>query len=181
MKSQRRGKAFHVQSVMLVGLHSVWLSWGEFECAITIHLNAESGEKKHAVFHHVKLHSWKYIGDEVPSVELALKHGPVHSWQYDELVFNDPPQIFYNTLLANPPTPLPETSKRPAPYHGAPGVKFDDTPGTPEFTKAMIKEEADRLDQAKETLDKEKARMLTDLRAKELKMEELKKQLAGGS
>jgi YEATS domain-containing protein 4 len=38
---------------------------------------------------------------------------PVHAWQYDELVFSDPPLAFLNILNANPPTPLPAKNRRP--------------------------------------------------------------------
>lgn len=38
---------------------------------------------------------------------------PVHSWQYDELVFSDPPAAFLEILNANPPTPLPAKFRRP--------------------------------------------------------------------
>lgn len=37
---------------------------------------------------------------------------PVHSWQYDQLVFTDPTPTLYALLLAHPETPLPERSLR---------------------------------------------------------------------
>ncbi|WWC71993.1 uncharacterized protein I206_105952 [Kwoniella pini CBS 10737] len=38
---------------------------------------------------------------------------PVHSWQYDELIFSDPPKNFLDILNENPPTPLPNKNRRP--------------------------------------------------------------------
>ncbi|WVF73075.1 hypothetical protein IAT40_007894 [Kwoniella sp. CBS 6097] len=38
---------------------------------------------------------------------------PVHSWQYDELIFSDPPRGFFDILNENPPTPLPAKNRRP--------------------------------------------------------------------
>jgi YEATS domain-containing protein 4 len=38
---------------------------------------------------------------------------PVHSWQYDEIVFNDPPAAFLEILNEHPPTPLPAKFRRP--------------------------------------------------------------------
>lgn len=38
---------------------------------------------------------------------------PVHSWQYDEIVFNDPPAAFLEILNGHPPTPLPAKFRRP--------------------------------------------------------------------
>lgn len=46
-----------------------------------------------------------------PYVNMA--HLPVLSWQYDELVFNDPPAAFFDILNENPPTPLPAKLRRP--------------------------------------------------------------------
>ena len=37
---------------------------------------------------------------------------PVHAWQYDELVFSDPPSTFLSILNAHPPTPLPLKNRR---------------------------------------------------------------------
>lgn len=37
---------------------------------------------------------------------------PVHAWQYDELIFADPPLAFYNILNEHPPTPLPARNRR---------------------------------------------------------------------
>lgn len=45
-------------------------------------------------------------------VSIAAKM-PVHAWQYDELIFYDPPLIFYNILNDHPPTPLPARNRRP--------------------------------------------------------------------
>ncbi|BEI86904.1 hypothetical protein CcaverHIS002_0702500 [Cutaneotrichosporon cavernicola] len=38
---------------------------------------------------------------------------PVHAWQYDEMVFSDPPANFLTLLEQNPPTPLPSRPRRP--------------------------------------------------------------------
>lgn len=38
---------------------------------------------------------------------------PVHSWQYDEMVFSDPPANFLQILEEHPPTPLPARNRRP--------------------------------------------------------------------
>lgn len=38
---------------------------------------------------------------------------PVHSWQYDEIVFSDPPANFLQILEEHPPTPLPARNRRP--------------------------------------------------------------------
>ena len=44
-------------------------------------------------------------------ISIASKY-PVHSWQYDELVFSDPMTSFLNILNSNPPTPFPTKNRR---------------------------------------------------------------------
>lgn len=38
---------------------------------------------------------------------------PVHAWQYDELVFSDPPSAFLDIMNEHPATPLPAKFRRP--------------------------------------------------------------------
>ena len=45
-------------------------------------------------------------------VSVAAKY-PVYSWQYDELVFSDPPLALFNLMSENPATPLPAKNRRP--------------------------------------------------------------------
>jgi YEATS domain-containing protein 4 len=44
--------------------------------------------------------------DQMNTGNSLIKHPPVvHSWAYDEIVFPEPTEAFYEILLANPPTP----------------------------------------------------------------------------
>jgi YEATS domain-containing protein 4 len=43
---------------------------------------------------------------EPPPAPLPVVRTPVHSWQYDEVVFNEPTESLYNILVQHPPTPL---------------------------------------------------------------------------
>ncbi|KAI5993677.1 yeats family-domain-containing protein [Pisolithus albus] len=107
--------------------------WGEFEIQIRVHFVAESGEKPITLYHHLKLHPWSLTfpapgtEPEIPSPENAAKFGPVHSWQYDEIVFTDPFQSFLTLLTAHPPTPLPKTSKNPTPFHTSYPASLEET------------------------------------------------------
>lgn len=49
----------------------------------------------------------------VPASQSIAARLPVHAWQYDEIVFTDPPANFLNILNAHPPTPLPAKNRRP--------------------------------------------------------------------
>lgn len=154
--------------------------WGEFEVNIKIYFVPEATEKQITLYHHLKLHPWMEGENAAPPpIELAKKFGPVHSWQYDEIVFNDPFQPFLNVLIAHPPTPLPRTSKKPVPYNTANPASLEASRGgVPEFTQAMEKEEAERLEAAKRAvlLEQERLRLRLHEREKELEAE---KQAAG--
>lgn len=156
--------------------------WGEFEIQIKITFVPDSGEKFVTCYHHLKLHPWTAVGSgepEIPPPEVAVKAGPVHSWQYDEVVFNDPFQIFLNTLTAHPPTPLPKAKRRPVPFNLANPDSIGDTKiqGTPEFTVAMIQEEAERLEKARKQVISEQDKWRAILIEKENLLAKLKKEL----
>ncbi|KAF6761986.1 yeats family protein [Ephemerocybe angulata] len=127
-----------------------------------------------------ELHPWTITGEpEIPPLEVALKAGPVHSWQYDEIVFNDPFQNFLNLLTQHPPTPLPKVKKKPVPFHLAnPGSFEESKGGTPEFWTGMIAEEAERLEEARKKVITEQERLRAELIEKEQEYEKLKKQVA---
>ncbi|WFC97169.1 NuA4 histone H4 acetyltransferase complex and the SWR1 complex subunit [Malassezia brasiliensis] len=94
--------------------------WGEFEIQIKIFFVPEAGEKPLTLLHHLKLHPWPSgpVGTSVPAAAAAPTDGApapplppaVHSWQYEEIVFPEPLEPFYELLLAHPPTPWPATS-----------------------------------------------------------------------
>lgn len=155
--------------------------WGEFEIQIRVTFIADSGEKAIHFFHHLKLHPWTVVGSgepEIPSPETAAKAGPVHSWQYDEIVFNDPFQPFLNILMEHPPTPLPRAKNRPAPFHTANPASIADTKnGVPEFSAAMVQEEAERLEVARKTVIAQQDKWRTELIERENELAALKKQL----
>ncbi|KAG6378966.1 yeats-domain-containing protein [Boletus reticuloceps] len=164
-------------------------SWGEFEIQIRINFVAESGEKAITFYHHLKLHPWTItfpipgtsfpVEPEIPSPENAAKLGPVHSWQYDELVFTDPFQSFLTLLTAHPPTPLPKGTKRPVPFHTSNPASLHETRklGVPEFTSDMEKEEAERFEEARGKIVKEQEKWRVILIEQEKELERLQKLL----
>ncbi|KAH9482322.1 Protein AF-9-like protein [Psilocybe cubensis] len=153
--------------------------WGEFEIQIRITFVPESGEKAITFYHHLKLHPWTATGEpEIPPLEQAIKAGPVHSWQYDEVVFNDPYQNFLNILLQHPPTPLPKTKRKPVPFHLAnPGSLEASKGGVPEFNAQMEKEESERLEEARKAVIAEQDRWREKLIEKERELERLQREL----
>jgi len=156
--------------------------WGEFEIQIRIAFIPESGEKPITLYHHLKLHPWTLSGDpEIPAFDVAVKLGPVHSWQYDEIIFYDPFQSFLSILTANPPTPLPRSRRRPVPFHMANATEESleaAQGGVPEFTSQMEKEESERLEEARKTVIAEQDRWKGILIQKEQELAQLQKQLS---
>jgi len=151
--------------------------WGEFEIQIRVNFVSESGEKAIVLYHHLKLHPWAAVGEpEIPTPEIAIKAGPVHSWQYDEVVFYDPFQSFFNILTQNPPTSLPKEVKRPVPFSTAyPASLEASRGGVPEFTAVMEKEEKERLEVARKAVISEQEKWRGVLIDRERELERLKK------
>lgn len=154
-------------------------SWGEFEIQIRITFVSDSGEKPITFYHHLKLHPWTPYtnSEEAPPIDIAAKAGPVHSWQYDEVVFHDPFQTFLTTLTNHPPTSLAKVKRRPVPFHTAHPTSIVDTQnGVPEFTALMIQEETDRLEAARKIVIDEQNKLREILIKKENELSELKKE-----
>lgn len=155
--------------------------WGEFEIQIRINFVPESGEKAVVAYHHLKLHPWTAVGSgepEIPPLDQAMKMGPVHSWQYDEIVFHDPFQSFLNILTAHPPTPLPRHKTRPVPFHTAHPASLEASKGgVPEFTLQMERDEAERLEAARKAVVAESDKWRERLIEKEKELEKLKRLL----
>jgi len=130
--------------------------WGEFEIQIRITFIPEAGEKPLTLFHHLKLHPWPAVPtiDALPDAEVPVptdRPEPVHSWQYDEIVFTEPQQAFLNILMRNPPTPLPK-ARRKMVTNTPETSAFLTGKGNPEFTQDMEKDESDRLEETRKAL-----------------------------
>ncbi|KAF8182160.1 yeats family-domain-containing protein [Mycena galopus ATCC 62051] len=148
--------------------------WGEFEIQIRITFVPDAGKKPITLYHHLKLHPWTATGDpEIPPLGAAIKADPVHSCQYDELVFNDPFQTFLATLTSNPPTPLVRSRRKPVPFHLAHMGSLEASKGgTPEFMQQM-EEEAERLEEARKAIVAEEERWRAKLVEKEKELQSL--------
>jgi YEATS domain-containing protein 4 len=69
--------------------------WGEFEVAIKLFFVPEAGEKPISVYHQLKLHPYG------PDMEKQKeKGGEVISRSYEEIVFNEPSEVFYEILTS---------------------------------------------------------------------------------
>ncbi|KAI9859802.1 MAG: NuA4 histone H4 acetyltransferase complex and the SWR1 complex subunit [Trichoglossum hirsutum] len=67
--------------------------WGEFEIQIKLHFVPESGEKPQTLWHPLKLHPYG------PDAEIEREERrPIISQNYEEVVFNEPVDAFYDIL-----------------------------------------------------------------------------------
>ncbi|KAK3692517.1 yeats family-domain-containing protein [Podospora appendiculata] len=84
--------------------------WGEFEIAIKLYYVPESGEKPQTVYHHLRLHPYGRTDEEKET--MRLNGGEVISWVYEEQIFNEPYDAFYDILTSGavPPPPSKTTT-----------------------------------------------------------------------
>lgn len=85
--------------------------WGEFEIAIKMHYVLESGEKPHTVYHNLKLHAY---GSE-DERQQQLTDGEIRSWVYEEQIFNEPFEHFFDVLTTGAIPPSDPNYTAPAP------------------------------------------------------------------
>ena len=70
--------------------------WGEFEISIKMFYVPESLEKPQTMYHQLRLHPY---GDEEKKEEMRRK-GEIRAWGYEEMVFNEPYENFYELLTS---------------------------------------------------------------------------------
>ncbi|KAJ9151925.1 Histone acetyltransferase subunit [Pleurostoma richardsiae] len=71
--------------------------WGEFEITIKLYYVSESGEKPQTLYHHLRLHPY---GRTDAEREAMRENGEVVAWTYEEQVFNEPYEAFYEVLTS---------------------------------------------------------------------------------
>lgn len=82
--------------------------WGEFEITIKLYYVAESGEKAQTLYHHLRLHPYGRTDTEK---EAMRANGEVPAWTYDEQLFNEPYEAFYEVLTSGAIPPANPTGK----------------------------------------------------------------------
>jgi len=84
--------------------------WGEFEISINIYFTEDSGEKPVEIFHPLKLYL-ESGADKQPKRPpiTAGRSPPVITEKYDELVFSEPIEDFYERVTAHVPVAAPNT------------------------------------------------------------------------
>lgn len=80
--------------------------WGEFEIGIRIYLVPVANEKPVSTYHHLKLHPYGPKAEEGNATD-----SPVTSYQYDEILFNEPTEAMFDVLMSRQVVSLPENPK----------------------------------------------------------------------
>ncbi|KAK4032556.1 yeats family-domain-containing protein [Parachaetomium inaequale] len=86
--------------------------WGEFEITIKLYYVPESSEKPQTLYHHLRLHPYGRTDEEKEN--MRLNGGQVLSWAYEEQLFNEPYEPFYEILTSGampPASSTPTTTK----------------------------------------------------------------------
>lgn len=149
--------------------------WGEFEIAIKFYFVPESQEKPQQVWHALKLHP--YVGDiEKQKAERTM----VKSICYEEVVFNEPVEAFYDVLTGGGEKPASAKGKGAAgSANKTMSLKTAEIPSRSEkghvWSREEESKELDRLGEAVKKVEKmiedEKAQLV----AEEKKLAELEK------
>lgn len=83
-----KGKAFSVDET----------GWGEFEITMKLYYVTESGEKAQTLYHHLRLHPYGKTDEE--KARSRQPNGDVISWCYEEQLFNEPYEAFFDVLTS---------------------------------------------------------------------------------
>ena len=150
--------------------------WGEFEIQIKLYFVPESTEKPQTLWHSLKLHP--YGADIEGKRERREK---VVSQNYEEVIFNEPVEQFYDILTGGTGTTQQHSKGKSGKntkqiqqgIARTAEIPFNDSPGNP-YSRTTENKELDRLTEAQKTVDQmlkeEKAKLIE----REKKLAELK-------
>lgn len=153
--------------------------WGEFELQMKLYFVPEANEKAQTLWHHLKLHPYG------PDAEgQRERKDAVVSQCYEEVLFNEPVEPFYDILTSGPP---PQVSGRGKASKGSKQaslkgkgersaeIPYADSGDNPYSQKAEAVE-LDRLREAMKTVDAMVKGERERLKEKEREMEGLRKE-----
>jgi YEATS domain-containing protein 4 len=152
--------------------------WGEFEIQIKLYFVSESNEKPQTLWHGLKLHPYG------PDAEGQKERGDaIVSQNYEEVLFNEPAEQFYDILTGGGGVPTTNKGKsgkgaKFAQQQAANGrtaeIPYADSPGNP-YSKKAESDEIDRLLEAFRTVEAMKTEEQAKLAEREKKLEALRK------
>ncbi|KAL1899806.1 NuA4 histone H4 acetyltransferase complex and the SWR1 complex subunit [Sporothrix stenoceras] len=92
--------------------------WGEFEITLKLYYVSESGEKPQTLYHHLRLHPYGRTDEDREAMRAT---GQVPAWTYEEQLFNEPYETFYE-ILTNGALALPKGAAGGAGASGSPAA-----------------------------------------------------------
>ncbi|KAI4130152.1 MAG: hypothetical protein LQ338_001860 [Usnochroma carphineum] len=148
--------------------------WGEFEVQIKIYFVPEANEKPQTIWHHLKLHPYG------PDAERQRERKePVVSECYEEVVFNEPVEAFYDLLTTSGGGGRGKGAKgaKQMGVGGGKGERVAELPFEGVYSQKEEGRELDRLGDAIKTVEvmvnaerkklEEREKMLADLKSEE--------------
>ncbi|RDA83849.1 hypothetical protein CP532_1192 [Ophiocordyceps camponoti-leonardi (nom. inval.)] len=184
------GKPFVVQDT----------GWGEFDITIKLYYVNESGEKPQTLYHYLRLHPYGRTEEEKQA--MTTQNGQVRAWTYEEQLFNEPYEAFYQLLTAGavprgwklpPSSATPGTSvsaggkgkgkgKAPPPlpepecgdvWERTAMIPSYNRPGQP-FSRETEAAEIKKLKEAQEKTEELTHKLMADIKAREQLLASLK-------
>jgi YEATS domain-containing protein 4 len=121
--------------------------WGEFEIQIKLYFVPESNEKPQTLWHSLKLHPYG------PDAEgMKERREVVVSQNYEEVIFNEPVEPFYEVLTGGPAGSVPRAKGKNAKAGRTADIPMGDTPKNP-YSKTTENKELDRMSEATKTVE----------------------------
>ncbi|PHH69529.1 hypothetical protein CDD82_7702 [Ophiocordyceps australis] len=165
--------------------------WGEFDIAIKLYYVNESGEKPQTLYHYLRLHPYGRTEEEKQA--MVMQNGQVRAWSYEEQLFNEPYEAFFNLLTAGavprgwntakgkgkgkgkarpPPPPLPDPESGDVWEHSA-MIPNHNRPGQP-FSRETEAAEAKKLQEARLKTEELTTKLMADIKDRDLLLAKLK-------
>ena len=172
--------------------------WGEFEITLKLYYVSESGEKPQTLYHHLRLHPY---GKDDAEKEAMRLNNEVVAWTYEEQLFNEPYDSFYEILTsgatpgtmgaaanqkaggkaggkgakgAKQPPPQPKRSEGGVLERSA-MIPLTTRPGQP-FSRETEELEIKKLKEAQVKVEEMSKKMTEELKSKEERLASLKKE-----
>jgi YEATS domain-containing protein 4 len=163
--------------------------WGEFEITLKLYYVSESSEKPQTLYQFLRLHPYGRTEEEKEAMRLQ-QSGEVISWVYEEQVFNEPYEPFYEILTSGalPPPNAPKgKGKGQFEQRRTEGgvlersalIPLTNRPGQP-FSRETEQLEIKKLKEAGAKVQKMAAELAEELKKKEQRLRELKAEAGAG-
>ncbi|KAM7197050.1 YEATS family domain containing protein [Naviculisporaceae sp. PSN 640] len=189
MVDGEKGKPFQIHET----------GWGEFEIAMKLYYVPESSEKPQTLYHHLRLHPYGRTDEEREAMKASSE---VQSWVYEEQLFNEPYDAFYEILTSGATAPSLKSQGGGGQKSGGKGkekagdsqpqrseggvlersamIPLHNRPGHP-FSRDTEELEVKKLKEAMVKVEELKKKMLEDIKEKEKKLLALKAENAAAS